>query len=99
MNAADIVEKLEEKASLLRDLNARVLFVLDGEAILLDATSNPVRVSQENGEADCTIRMSADNMAKMMDGKLNPMLAFTMGKLKVEGSKGVAMKLAGLFDE
>ena len=36
---------------------------------------------------------------KLIAGRLSPMLAFTLGKLKVEGSKGVAMKLASLLDE
>jgi putative sterol carrier protein len=33
----------------------------------------------------------------MMGGELNPMMAFMTGKMKIDGDKGVAMKLAGLF--
>jgi len=34
-----------------------------------------------------------------MAGALNPMLAYTLGKLKVDGSMGVAMKVAALLEE
>jgi len=43
--------------------------------------------------------MSAANMLKMLNGQLSPMMAFTLGKLKVDGSMGIAMKLAGLLDD
>ena len=38
-------------------------------------------------------------MAKLMDGALNPMMAYTLGKLKIEGSMGIAMKVAALLEE
>jgi putative sterol carrier protein len=50
-------------------------------------------------EAVCTIRVSAENMEKLMAGALNPMLAYTLGKLKIDGSMGVAMKVAALLEE
>ena len=37
-------------------------------------------------------------MEELILGKLSPMVAFTMGKLKVLGSKGVALKLSGLLE-
>ncbi len=43
--------------------------------------------------------LSPDNMQKLMAGELNPMVAFTMGKLKVFGSKGIALKLSSLLDQ
>ncbi len=50
-------------------------------------------------DADCTIRISAENLAKLIDGELNPMMAYTLGKLKIDGSMGVAMKVAALLEE
>lgn len=47
--------------------------------------------------ADCTIRISEDNLGKLIRGQLNPMTAFAMGKLKVSGDMSVAMKLAQLL--
>ncbi len=42
--------------------------------------------------------LSSDNLLKLIQGKLSPMMAFSTGRLKVQGSQGVAMKLAGLLD-
>ncbi|EAQ04038.1 sterol carrier family protein [Pseudooceanicola batsensis HTCC2597] len=47
-----------------------------------------------NRAADCTIRISEANLAKLIAGKLNPMTAFAMGKLKVSGDMSVALKLS-----
>ncbi|CAO3421652.1 SCP2 sterol-binding domain-containing protein [Azospirillum doebereinerae] len=97
----DILREMRTRATTLRSLNASVRFVLgkDGQVIRVDARANPVDISQDDAESDCTIRISPENLVKLMDGRLNPMLAFTMGKLKVEGSMGIAMKLAQLLDE
>ena len=45
------------------------------------------------------LRLSSTDLEKLMRGKLSPMLAFSTGRLRVEGSKGVAMKLGSLLDE
>jgi len=95
-----LLDDMRGRAAELGGLNARVRFALGplGE-IMLDATAKPVRVSTPaEGEADCTLRLSPENLGKLIHGQLNPMLAFSLGKLKVEGSKGVAMKLASLLD-
>lgn len=62
-----------------------VLVLADGTATLLDR------------DTDCTIRISQDNLVKLLTGKLNPMTGVMMGKLKVSGDMGVAMKLGSLL--
>ncbi len=47
--------------------------------------------------ADCTISLSLPNLEKLIKGKLNPMMAFATGKLKVAGDMTVAMKLSQLL--
>lgn len=54
-------------------------------------------VIQSNDPADCTIRISHANLAKLVQGQLNPMTAFAMGKLKVSGDMSVALKLGQLL--
>ena len=56
-----------------------------GQAMLAD---NP---------AACTIGISTANLEKLIAGKLNPMTAFAMGKLKVSGDMSVALKLDKLL--
>jgi len=81
-------------------LGYRVKFEFDeGGALLLDGTVTPPTLSEEDGEADCVIRASLDNAEKLMNGQLNPMLAYTMGKLKIDGSVGVALKMASMMED
>lgn len=97
----DILREMRTRSTTLRSLNASVRFLLgkDGDVIRVDARTNPISITRDDAESDCTIRITPENLAKLIDGRLNPMLAFTMGKLKVEGSMGIAMKLAQLLDE
>ncbi len=62
-----------------------VITLADGQAKLAD------------DPADCTIKISGKNLEKLMAGKLNPMTAFAMGKIKVSGDMSVAMKLSKLL--
>ncbi|WP_204112576.1 SCP2 sterol-binding domain-containing protein [Shimia biformata] len=64
----------------------------DGVIVLADQTA-----TTENRDTDCTIRISQDNLVKLLTGKLNPMTGVMMGKLKVSGDMGVAMNLGKLL--
>jgi putative sterol carrier protein len=102
MALEDVVSEMQAKADKLKDLNYAVMFDLGDEGkILLDATGDEVKITPnpESEDADTTLALSEENMMKLMAGDLNPMVAFTLGKLKVFGSKGIALKLAGLLDK
>lgn len=47
----------------------------------------------EYHDRDATFICSADVLFKVISGKLDPVMAFTLGKLKVEGDLGKALKL------
>jgi F420-dependent oxidoreductase-like protein len=47
--------------------------------------------------ADCTITMRDADFIALATGQLNPMAAFSSGKLKLQGNPMTAMKLQGLF--
>jgi putative sterol carrier protein len=98
-----LIAAMRGRTDALRGLGYRVRFDLDegGDSILLDATGGGVAVEPATAAdaADCVLALSAANLEKLMAGKLSPMLAFATGRLKVEGSKGVAMKLASLLDD
>jgi putative sterol carrier protein len=69
-------------------------FVIEGEgAIMLDASG--VRAGDE--EADVTLTAEADVFRAILDGNTNPAMAFMTGKLKVDGSMGLAMKLGSVL--
>ena len=101
MGFDELVDAVKAQADKLKELNHTVLFDLgDDGKILVDATGGDVKVTPnpEGDEGDTTLALSSANMAKLIEGDLNPMVAFTMGRLKIFGSKGVALKLASLLD-
>jgi putative sterol carrier protein len=66
-------------------------FVVNGEgAIMID--EDGVRAGDD--EADVTLSADADVFQAILEGEMNPTGAFMTGKLSVDGSMGMAMKLA-----
>ena len=69
-------------------------FVLTGEgAVMIDQTG--VRAADE--EAEVTLTADADVFKAILDGDLNPTTAFMTGRLSVDGSMGLAMKLGSVL--
>lgn len=61
-------------------------------AFYLEIDNGEVKVEPyEYYYRDVLITSSADNIIKIMNGKLDPVLAFTIGKIKVEGDLGKAL--------
>lgn len=48
-------------------------------------------------DRNCAITIDMTNFNKLIDGKLDPVLAFTTGKLKVDGDAGKALEFANLL--
>ena len=71
-------------------------FTDDGQ-ILVDGTTTPANVSNEDGDADCTVTLEKDVFENIMAGEENPQMAFMSGKLKVDGDMGIAMQLGSLL--
>ncbi len=69
-------------------------FVLTDEgAIMIDGSG--VRAGDE--DADVTLTATPEVFRAILDGELNPTMAFMSGKLKVDGSMGMAMKLGSVL--
>ncbi len=86
------VVALNEKLGGFNDGTAK--FVIDGEgAIIVDA--NGVRAGDD--EADVTLTANRETFEGLLNGDVNPTMAFMTGKLKVDGSMGTAMKLGALL--
>ncbi len=100
MSLDEIRQNFSARALEFAGLRARVKFDLgDDGCLIVDATESPPTVLAEPGDADCTIRLTLANLEKLIAGALSPTLAYAMGKLKIDGSMGLAMKVAALLDE
>lgn len=98
MTLAEATENVKKMASNHGGkLQSTVAFDLGEGTIFLDDTVSPTEISNESKEAECTIKIDLENFEKLMSGDLNPMMAFMTGKMKVEGDKGIAMKMSSMF--
>lgn len=96
----DLEDRLRARLPSLAGLGYRVRFETDDDAVyVIDGTVTPPVLSRGDEDADTTLRLSTSDLEKLIDGDLNPTLAYTLGKLKVDGSMGVALKLASMLDE
>lgn len=85
------VEKLSQKVSSFAGV---AKFVIPGEgAIMLDGAG--VRAADD--EADVTLSANRETFEGILNGEVNATMAFMTGKLKVDGSMGMAMKLGALL--
>ena len=90
-----------EMAARLNDANAFVpgkrvkLDFGDEGVVMLDG--NAQSVTEDDGDADTTIKVAWSDWEDMASGKLDGMTAFMSGKLRVEGDMSNAMQLQGVL--
>ena len=100
MSIDDIDREIRSYLPALASLGGTVKLDLGEEGVLfLDATGETPELSREDREADCVLRVSPENMRKLIEGRLNPLLALTLRKIKVEGDTSLARRLATLIQE
>jgi putative sterol carrier protein len=82
------VAGLNEKLS--NGFEGTAKFVIPGEgSIMLD--SSGARAGDE--DADVTMTADGDTFKAILDGEMNPTMAFMTGKLTVDGDMGAAMRV------
>lgn len=100
MSLESVTEKIKSKMSLASGMDAKVKFDFgDDGVIFVDSSQSPPEVSHEDEEADVTLVTSLDTFKAIMEGTQDPNVAFMMGKLKVKGSMGLAMKLNSILED
>ncbi len=98
MSLEDITTEIRDKAGSMEATGKTVKIDLQGEGtIYIDGSTTPPTVSNDDNEADVTLIISEENFEGLIDGSLNPQMAFMMGKLKIDGDMGLALKLGDLF--
>ncbi|WP_022706671.1 MULTISPECIES: SCP2 sterol-binding domain-containing protein [Paracoccus] len=88
---SDVVTKAVEKLGQKIDsFDSTAKFVIEDEgAIMIDEAG----VREGDEEADVTLTATRDVFEGILNGDVNPATAFMTGKLKIDGSMGVAMAL------
>lgn len=97
----EIDQALTTDPSRAKGLEAVYQFDLDGEEsgkyqIVLRGEKSFAAEGEEE-KADCILKMKAEDFKKMVEGKLNGTQAFMMGRLKVQGNMGLALKLQDIL--
>ena len=65
--------------------------------IFIDGAASPNAVTNEDKPADATVSIGWDDFLALSEGRLDPMMAFMQGKLKIAGDMMIAQKLAPLL--
>jgi putative sterol carrier protein len=95
-----LTERIGERALRSPRLGYVVKVALTGGGVIRwDGTGNEPQVDTLDAPADTIIRISEENLENLLSGSMDPTLAYMTGKLRVEGSLGVAMKLAMLLGD
>jgi putative sterol carrier protein len=100
MNLEEATEKVRQKMARAGHIKAKVKFDFgDDGVVFVDSTQDPPEISHEDKDADASLILSLDTFAKFLSGGMDPTIAFMMGKLKVKGSMGLAMKLNAVLED
>lgn len=72
----------------------------EGGTYQIKIDNSQVKVVEDlSFDPKCTFQLSDQNFLKLVDGKLNPMMAFMAGQVKVKGDLSQAMKLQGILEK
>lgn len=98
-----IEQKLNDEPEPIKGITNTYSFDLSGDEgglFGLKITNGKAEtVMGEMNEADCALSLSVKNFKKMLMGNLNSTTSYMMGKLKVKGSLGLALKLESLLKQ
>ena len=96
MTKSELTAKMQENGAWLPGKTVKLDFGGEG-TILMDGKAEAV--TEDDGAADTTIKISWDDWQAMAAGTLDGMTAFMTGKLKVEGDMSNAMQLQGILSK
>ncbi|MGH3022892.1 MAG: SCP2 sterol-binding domain-containing protein [Gaiellaceae bacterium] len=81
-----------------RGLTASYRFDVDGAGSWrVEVDDGAVSVSESDATADCVISASENTFLGIVSGRQSPMGAFLMGRIRVDGDTGLAMRLRDLL--
>lgn len=97
MSLEDIADKIKTR---IAGFNHTAKFDFGDDGFMyVDATQNPAEVLFEDKDAEVTLTTTVETFEKILKGDQDPNIAFMMGKLKVSGSMGLALKLNSILED
>lgn len=94
-------ERLAGKPDVVAKINAVYQFNVsgpDGGAWSVDCTAPGGKITPGvSPVARCTVTTTDQDLLKIVNGQLNPQMAFMSGKLRIQGDLGLAMKLQSIL--
>ena len=94
MTKSEMAARLNDAQAFLPGKRVKLDFGDEG-VVMLDGNANAV--TEEDGPADTTIKVSWEDWQSMAAGQLDGMTAFMTGKLRIEGDMSNAMQLQGVL--
>ncbi len=94
MTKSEMAARLNDAQAFVPGKRVKIDFGDEG-VVMLDG--NAQAVSEDDGDADTTIKVAWADWEDMASGKLDGMTAFMQGKLRVEGDMSNAMQLQGVL--
>jgi putative sterol carrier protein len=94
MTKSEMAQRLNDAQAFVPGKRVKLDFG-DAGVVMLDGTANSV--TEQDGDADTTIKVAWSDWEDMTAGKLDGMTAFMQGKLRVEGDMSNAMQLQGVL--
>jgi putative sterol carrier protein len=100
MDAHDLLARMPEivDADRIQGVEAVIQYDID-RPLWHEITGGEVRVHDGRAEApDLVVKAKDEVLLDLFHGRANPMMAFMMGRLKVEGDMTLAQNLVALVD-
>lgn len=105
MTFSELLEKVREKAKTADVSGVGFLAVQvnitdkdEGGVFYVEVKNGEIRVEPyDYHDRSCGFTVSMNNFVRIMDGKLDPVVAFSTGRLKVDGDLGKALEFSKLI--
>lgn len=106
MTVHELISELREKANTVNIQDDRFLAVQinvkdrDPGVFYVEVKDRRINIEPyEYNDRNCAITMKMNDLIKLLEGRLDAVAAFTLGKLKVDGDIGKALEFSELIKQ